>query len=189
MGSQKSDMTYQLNHHHQEKSNTQKLMFWERGSEHRTESLRRWMITGAQEKLALGEVRHMRGKLSVFLWAVHCSYRQNPKGPGEPETALPRHHTGVCRGQEPTARHWFLSEVHSALGHIRDGVADSGSQLDQSLQTKYPALLWGISLVAAFPQAASIPSRAYLANKFIPAPPLQSYVPFHGCVCMWRMRC
>ena len=29
MGSQKSDMIYYLNHHHQGKYNTKKLMFWE----------------------------------------------------------------------------------------------------------------------------------------------------------------
>lgn len=73
----------------------------------------------------------------------------------------------------------------SALAHhIQDGVADSGSKSDQTCQTKYSALLWGISLAPPFPQAAFITPRAYLANKFIPAPPLQSYVPFRGCVCV-----
>ena len=133
----------------------------------------------------------MGGKL--FLWAVHCSYRWNPTGLGEPKTALPRHHTGICRGQEPWLRLSLACvspgtgsplRSSSALGHIQDGVADSGSQLDQTCQTKYSALLWGISLVPPFFSSCLHSLQGLPTNKFIPAALLQSYVPFHGGVCV-----
>ena len=41
MGSQKSDMIYHLNHHHQGKHNTQKTDVLGECSDHRSESLRR----------------------------------------------------------------------------------------------------------------------------------------------------
>lgn len=98
----------------------------------------------------------MRGKL--FLRAVHCSYRWTRQGWGtlrqrfhgitqvfaEARNPLPRLSLAcVSPGTGSSLR------SSSALGHIQDGAADS-AQLDRTCQRKYPALLWGISLVPPF---------------------------------------
>ena len=74
----------------------------------------------------------------------------------------------------------------SALGHIQDGVADSGSQLDQTCQTKYSALLWGISLVPPFFSSCLHSLQGLPTNSFQPLLS-RAMSPFMG-VCVWRMR-